>query len=369
MAAVVLAGAGTAAVISHHQHPAQESAPAPLAVLDGMYRLVYDGAKQTANGAPFKVDPSIIADNTRWWAFRSLCRGDECVAAATQLDKANPQIAHNPPVTATLRFVAGQWREETPRRHRQDVAKCLGVDQKVVAGNEALVDAFSMEPQVNGTLRGVATSTVVSNECGGEGIVAQTPFVATRTGDTPAGVVVADPASISAPSATPPVTPPPGPTLDGTYRVDYDDTAQTVNGAPTAGSSTTETSFWAFRSTCTPTQCIATGAGLEDNNPQAPSGAADVLQCGDGHWTDTPSLFISKPCTPGTGTTNDLLSWSMDPQTDGTLSGVQTDTVIDGDCGPQSAATGKVYKTPFRMTRTGDVPPSVVLADPRLFLS
>jgi hypothetical protein len=55
--------------------------------------------------------------------------------------------------------------------------------------------------------------------------------------------------------------------------------------------------------------------------------------------------------------------WSFQPQADGTLRGVATDTVITNECGYQ----GNVYKTPFVVTRIGEAPSSVVLADPALF--
>jgi serine/threonine-protein kinase len=54
--------------------------------------------------------------------------------------------------------------------------------------------SLSFEPQPDGTLRGVMTQTMVTNECGDQGKVYQTPMVATREGDVPPGVVLADPA-------------------------------------------------------------------------------------------------------------------------------------------------------------------------------
>ena len=59
------------------------------------------------------------------------------------------------------------------------------------------------------------------------------------------------------------------------------------------------------------------------------------------------------------------LSWSLQPQTDGTLRGVQTITVLSNECGSQ----GNVYKSPLVATRTGDAPPNIIVADPALFLS
>jgi serine/threonine-protein kinase len=120
---------------------------------------------------------------------------------------------------------------------------------------------------------------------------------------------------------------------------------------------------------CTSTRCVAVAAALADNNQQIPAGGADVLQFSDGHWQDTPALELSITCSPGAGAHyNQTISWSLEPQPDGTLHGVQTVTILDGNCGPHDAAQGDVYRTPFVLTRTGDVPPSVILADPALFM-
>jgi serine/threonine-protein kinase len=53
---------------------------------------------------------------------------------------------------------------------------------------------MSYQPQPDGTLRGVGTTIVLTNECGHQGSVYKTPVVATRIGDVPPSVVVADPA-------------------------------------------------------------------------------------------------------------------------------------------------------------------------------
>ncbi len=55
--------------------------------------------------------------------------------------------------------------------------------------------------------------------------------------------------------------------------------------------------------------------------------------------------------------------WSFDPQPDGTLKGLTVGTILSNGCGTQ----GTVYRTPFVARRTGDVAPSVVVADPALF--
>ena len=357
---VALIAIGAIGYIAQQKHKTMPSPPA--AALDGTYRLVYDTTKRLDNGAPAPPEPN--TDDTSWWAYRSLCRSSTgCVATGTKLDPHNPQIALTPASTSVLHFADGHWKD-TPPRFQNDEPKCLGADGKVVAGTETMAPTRSLEPQPDGTLRGVSTTTVLTNECGNEGKVVQIPFVATRTGDRPTGVSVADPAGVAAsPSTSAPPSPGASPVLNGAYRFDYDNTHQTVNGHLMLASAKPETHWWAFRSLCTSTRCVATGATLADNDQQQPSGLADVVQFIDGRWEDTPSLLNPVPCDTGNGAQMITSGWSFQPQADGTLRGHATDTVITNECGRQ----GYVYKTPFVVTRIGDVPPSVVLADPALF--
>jgi hypothetical protein len=149
--------------------------------------------------------------------------------------------------------------------------------------------------------------------------------------------------------------------------VDYDWAKQTANGDRTTGDLTTTqtTNWWAFRSLCTATGCVATGSRLADTNHNEAKGVAHVLHFADGHWQDTPYLHPPEQCrgTSGTVTDTSTLSWSLEPQPDGTLRGVATETVLTNECANQ----GTVYRTPVVATRTGDVPPSVTVADPTLF--
>ena len=153
---------------------------------------------------------------------------------------------------------------------------------------------WSLKPQLDGTFLGVATDTFLTDECGLQGQVHQVPLVATRTGDVPPGVSVADPAIVTASPTTSTASPVVGgPVLDGTYRVVDEFTKQTVNGAPATGLAVDETYWWAFRSLCTSAGCVATGAGLDDTNHQEATGRnAEVLHFADGHWQDnTPPLW------------------------------------------------------------------------------
>jgi hypothetical protein len=229
-----------------------------------------------------------------------------------------------------------------------------------------------MDSQPDGTLRGVATSTVLSNECGNQGQVAQSPFAATRTGGLPPGVSVADPATVTASPATstsfPPIT---GQALDGIFRVDFDYAKQTISGATVANPPPSDSLWWAFRSMCSMAGCVATGVALATENPSKQDGsvrATDVLHFADGHWQDTPAFRASTKCpgaTSGTVADNETVSWSWQNQSGGTLQGIQTVSVLTNECGHQ----GTVYRTPISATRVGDVPPTVVLADPALFMA
>lgn len=188
-------------------------------------------------------------------------------------------------------------------------------------------------------------------------------------GPVPSSVTVADPATVPS-SATPSTAAMVfgGPALDGTYRLDYDYLRQTVNDAPTHGSLTTGTDWFAFHSACTSSGCAATGAKLGGVDHKDNTGVVEVLHFIDDHWRDTPYLeppLPSNQCSGDNGTVADTetMTWSLQPQADGTLRGTTTEAVLSNECGKQ----GTVWTTPTTATRVGDVPPGVVLADPALF--
>jgi serine/threonine protein kinase, bacterial len=369
--ALLVAGIAVASALLFYTHRAPAtSTRAPAApALDGTYRLDVDLSRQMINGAAV---PQPNAKNTSWWAFRSSCKPTGCVATGTGLNKDNHQVADTPAVTAEFHFMDGHWQAVPFQRHVQMHGPCLGANGEIVAaGVDTYVVTYSMEPQRDGNLRGTATDTVLSNECVNQGQVLQAPFVASRTGDQPASVTVADPATVNAsPPTSAPFPPVVGQALDGIFRVDFDYANQTVNGVTGVNSPPNESIWWAFRSTCSMAGCVATGVALASENPAVKRDgtvrATDVLHFADGHWQDTASLRPRTKCpgaTNGTTADNDSVSWSLEAKPGGTLQGIETFTVLTSECGDQ----GTVYRTPISATRLGDVPPTVTLADPSLF--
>jgi serine/threonine-protein kinase len=177
--------------------PAPSAAPAtPGQVFNGTFQLTFDRGKQTGNGVPIGHDGA----NTAWWAFRWVCPTDGCVATGTQLDDANHQVANTADGghTDTLHFINGYW-QGAPQQERLN---CTQPDGQVPATQQETI-AWSLAPQPDGSLRGTQTETVLSNECGAQGAVVRVPMVATRVGDAPAGVALADPNQLISTSNTP----------------------------------------------------------------------------------------------------------------------------------------------------------------------
>ncbi|OBK51834.1 serine/threonine-protein kinase [Mycobacterium kubicae] len=202
-------------------NPATPVAGPPARVLDGTYRLNYDRSKRTTNGVPVRHDGA----DTNWWAFHSVCTANGCAASGVQLDDTNHQVVSTADggQTNALRFIAGYW-QGTPQQAR---VGCKQPNGPVRATQQETV-AWSLAPQSDGTLRGVETETVVSNECGAQGAVLRVPVVATRVGDVPPGIKLADPAqTLSAPTS--PARKPSPPVLGGVCsdadKLGYDQTS------------------------------------------------------------------------------------------------------------------------------------------------
>jgi hypothetical protein len=112
-----------------------------------------------------------------------------------------------------------------------------------------------------------------------------------------------------------------GPSLEGTFKVDFGPVAA-ADGRPVPGSSRTET--WSARSVCRDNGCIATASSLDPQQPEGPPKETMVFDYIDGDW-----LLVSESpgkCTTASGEV-DAQSWSvitLAPRLDGSLSGVYT---------------------------------------------
>jgi len=349
------------------------SPAAAAAGLEGTYRLDLNLSDRTINGSP---DPEHSTDDTRWWAFRSACTGTECVATGTALDTANHQEAASSGNTAEFHFIDDAWQSVTDKHRVEKIPECYIENDKWLEGEHTEISSWSLKPQLDGTLRGLYTSTVVTNECERAGQVLQIPIVvATRTDGVPPSVTVANPATVidanpttvkSRPAKSPPADV--GSLLDGTYRLDYDGANRLDHDGANQGD---DTRWWAFRSACTSTGCVATGAELDDVNPQEPTGLSAVLHVVDGRWQAAPSTtqITCGPNRRGSASATDKVTlssvWSLEPQPDGMLEGLETTTMVTNGCGME----GTEFASPFVATHISEVPPYVMVADPRLFVS
>jgi serine/threonine-protein kinase len=131
-----------------------------------------------------------------------------------------------------------------------------------------------------------------------------------------------------------------------------------------------DTSWWAYRSSCTSKGCVATGTALDEHNHQQALTPPLTAQFHfvDGHWHRTPSQFQESydHCLSADGKSavkgedTEQATWSAEPQPDGMIRGVHTDTALTNECG----LAGVVRQSPIVLTRVGDVPPTVTVADP-----
>ena len=297
------------------------------------------------------------ASKTTWVAFRSTCIPAGCTATSTKLDEKNPSILATPPWTNEWRFIDGRWRT-SPKKHREHIGaedKCRVEDDKWVAGDEVQLDVGTLTPRPDGSLEGETTMTVVSGDCGAAGSVFHYRYTMTRVGGVPPNISVADPLTVGAPE--PPVVPVPvpGPVLDGTYRFDYD-----------FGDGVIRTYWWTHRSLCTATGCAAAGARLDDTNHHEPTGGARILTFDGQQWvTGLKRMRLGGSDVGCEGDAEDTTSLKLEltPQPDGSLKGTSILNYESHECGHSGTV-----RTPVIATRTGPVPPNVVLADPALFV-
>jgi len=152
--------------------------------------------------------------------------------------------------------------------------------------------------------------------------------------------------------------------LDGTYRFEVQRTKQTFNYTPDPQTPDVDT-WWAFRSSCTPSSCTAAGVLLGDNDhtqAKSPGGAPVVLDFRDGRWLSRPEQ-TTFPCIGPNGVTgmhDTTQVLSLRPQPQGELAGEMTVTVQSNEC----AQKGGVLRAPVVATLSGEVPTAVAVPDP-----
>ncbi|MDH6193585.1 serine/threonine-protein kinase [Mycobacterium frederiksbergense] len=163
------------------------------------------------------------------------------------------------------------------------------------------------------------------------------------------------------------ITPSPsGPVFDGLYRLDYDNPRATLNGSPWPPAGNQIASYWwAFRSTCKPSGCVATSTRMDSTNHAVPfvegGGMTAVFRFINNSWQGDPgrgTLPCEAPIVGQAQATDTALA--LTPQPDGGLAGAQTTTIQSNECGLQ----GAVITVPVHATRLEDVPPGNPVADP-----
>lgn len=194
-------------------------------------------------------------------------------------------------------------------------------------------------------------------------IVRQSPGPPLRAATPATGSRASTPGA--APTTSIPALPPVDQRLNGSYRVNVDRAHQTYNDTADPQPPNVST-WWAFRTSCIPTGCVATGIMLDDNDQQKASttggGQPLVLDFRDGAWHSRPQT-VRFPCVgpngaPSKETTTQVIS--LQPHGHGALRGMMTVTVQSNDCGQQ----GGEIVIPAVATRVGDVPAGVTVPSP-----
>ncbi|MGB8388521.1 serine/threonine-protein kinase, partial [Mycobacterium sp.] len=184
------------------------------------------------------------------------------------------------------------------------------------------------------------------------------PTTAPAAGRTPP---VPTPAAAAPTINTTPTAPIP---LDGTYRLKVERTKETFNYIADPQPPDVNT-WWAFRSSCTPTACTAAATQLDDNDHQraaSPGGRQLIMQFRDGEWQSQPE-DAQLACVGPDGSTQTQATTvvlSLRPRPRGGFAGEETVTVQTNECGQRSA----VMRIPTVLSRSGGVPPAVTVPDP-----
>lgn len=154
----------------------------------------------------------------------------------------------------------------------------------------------------------------------------------------------------------------PPPVFDGTYRIDFDYGQATFRGnAMPRSDRGIHTSWWAFRSSCTPSGCTARGVKLDSTHAHIPppgdaAPSASTLDFVNGRWQNTSTFTTTQPCDTNNRAETFSMSWTFEPSPDGTLHGREVNTITTNECGYQ----GNVVEIPFIATRMASVPAGVL---------
>lgn len=176
----------------------------------------------------------------------------------------------------------------------------------------------------------------------------------------------------SAPTSAPPAAAVPPPTtafgpptpLDGTYRLDAERSKETFDYTPSPQPPDVAT-WWALRSSCTPSYCSAAAVLLDNNDHTQPGnvGARPVIfEFTDGQWQARPET-VPFPCVGPTGITKSqttVQTLALQPNPQGDLVGEMELVVQTDECGQR----GSVVRVPAKMVRTTDTPSGVYVPDP-----
>jgi hypothetical protein len=148
--------------------------------------------------------------------------------------------------------------------------------------------------------------------------------------------------------------------FDGTYRIFHDwpnttfhDGDSGTDGAVQWKFDEVDADYWyAFSSTCTKTDCVATGTPLDAQRNPLENVSPVVLRLVDGVWDDIATSRWQEECTdPASGAVIGR-AWnsqrmSFRPQPDGTFVGTLTTRVDSNECGDE----GTTASTPLVATR------------------
>ncbi|MBO0866849.1 MAG: serine/threonine protein kinase, partial [Mycobacterium sp.] len=170
--------------------------------------------------------------------------------------------------------------------------------------------------------------------------------------------------SAAAPTSSVAARPGPGELLDGVYEVDINRAQQSYNDSPDPQPPNV-TTWWAFRSSCTPAGCVANGIQLQDQNHlvASPSPVRPiVLDFREGAWKSRPETLqfacIGQDGKTAQQTTKQVLT--LQPSGHNPLRGDMTVIVETNECGQQGAR----IVIPAVAGRTGDLPPGVTVPEP-----